>query len=259
MDNLPSVLVQLDGDDPESKDVTPGHVYRSKIAFKLLVLSQHLGGAPNATIGPRDDVNAAYDPGAYRIIGDLRRLLGGLAFHSDVAEIERLTIGRAALEFEDLDRRVYVWSMALTVSAWWSIEDEDTIALSLRLQPANTQNVPTPDAFDAANYVAVGGHFSDGPGDGLARSIVSTLAKVAGQTVSAAETAVTFAADRDTYRDLLPSGAWALTAVLVNAPAPALQPGALRVAVTRTDAAGIVSDRALCSYSIAFGPPIDLP
>lgn len=97
MSCLPSTLLQFTGDDVESLSNIPGTFYRCVLNFKLLILSQNLRYAPNATQGPRDPVEAADDPGVYRIVGDLRRVLHGVAFDNGIADVERIAVGGSEL------------------------------------------------------------------------------------------------------------------------------------------------------------------
>lgn len=253
---LPGVLVQFVGDELESLDLRPGSLYWSVLNFKLLILSCNLRAAPNATQGPRDAAEAADDPGVYRIVGDLRRLLHGQAFTSGLAGVERIEVVSSELAFEGDDRRLYVWAMDVRVRASYSIEDEDLTEFEIRAQPELTECWPA-QAFDRNNYVASGGGLSEGAGPGLSRTIDATVAVVGGASIAANALAVTFAPSKWTYRDLLASGVWSFTEVDADATAPAQVSGSLRVARTLTDATGIVRDQALCSFSIPYGPPIE--
>jgi hypothetical protein len=81
---------------------------------------------------------------------------------------------------------------------------------------------------------------------------------VGGTPVAVAAQSITFAASSDTYRDLDNAGAWHFAIVAPDV-APALPvAGRLRVGVTRTDGAGVVSDSALCSFSVPYGDAIDI-
>lgn len=251
----PSVLVQFTGDSPTSNSNLPGTFYKDSLEFQLLVITSNLRGIASATQG---SPVADEDPGAYRVIGDLRRLLCGVSPDFGISGVERVEIGAASLAFEDLDRRLFVWTLGVTVRASFSIDDEDLDDAAVRAQPALTEHWPAA-VFDKDNYVASGGGLNEGAGVGFDRNIEATIAKIGGAAVSAAETPVTFDADTDTYRDLAPGGTWVFTSVSAGASAPALATGRLRVGVTRTDSAGVVSDTALCSFSIPFGDPIDVP
>lgn len=256
----PSVLVQFTGDTPKSDSGLRGSFYKTELAFQLLIITANLRGRATATQGPPTQLTdeASTDPGAYQIIGGLRRLLCGVSGVFGVTGVERVEIGPSSLAFEDYERRLFVWTMGVTIRASFQIEDEDLEDAAIRLQPALTENWPAL-TWDKDNYISRGGGLDEGAGAGLSRTIDETIAKVGSTAVSAAAQLVTFTAERDTYRDLSPAGVWTFTAVAVGASQPPLVSGRLRVAVTRTDASGIVGDMALCSFSIPYGEPFDVP
>ena len=256
----PSVLVQFTGDAPVSNSGLRGAFYKTTLNFQLLIITANLRGRVNATQGPPVQLTdeASSDPGAYRIIGHLRRLLCGVSGVFGVAGIERIEIGPTSLAFEDYDQRLYVWTMNVMMKGSFQIEDEDLEDAALRIQPALTENWPAV-TWDKNNYISRGGGLDEGVGTGLSRTVDETIAKVAGTAVSAAETPITFAASSDTYRDLSTAGAWTFTAVAAGAPQPALASGRMRVAVTRTDASNVLGDMALCSFSIPYGDAFDIP
>jgi len=256
----PSVLVQFTGDAPIADSGLRGTFYKNTLNFQLLIITANLRGRVTATQGPPTQLTdeAATDPGAYRIIGALRRLLCGVAGTFGVAGVERIEIGPTSLAFEDYDQRLYVWTMNVMMKASFQIEDEDLEDAALRIQPALTENWPA-TIWDKSNYISRGGGLDEGVGTGLSRTVDETIAKIAGSAVSVASTPVTFSASSDTYRDLSPAGTWTFTAVAAGAPQPALASGRMRVAVTRTDASGVLGDMALCSFSIAYGDAFDIP
>lgn len=256
----PSVLAQFTGDTPKSDSGLRGSFYKTELAFQLLIITANLRGRATATQGPPTQLTdeASTDPGAYQIIGGLRRLLCGVSGVFGVTGVERVEIGPSSLAFEDYERRLFVWTMGVTIRASFQIEDEDLEDAAIRLQPALTENWPAL-TWDKDNYISRGGGLDEGAGAGLSRTIDETIAKVGSTAVSAAAQLVTFTAERDTYRDLSPAGVWTFTAVAVGASQPPLVSGRLRVAVTRTDASGIVGDMALCSFSIPYGEPFDVP
>ena len=256
----PSVLVQFTGDAPVSDSGLRGAFYKTTLNFQLLIITANLRGRVNATQGPPVQLTdeASSDPGAYRIIGHLRRLLCGVSGVFGVAGIERIEIGPTSLAFEDYDQRLYVWTMNVMMKGSFQIEDEDLEDAALRIQPALTENWPAV-TWDKNNYISRGGGLDEGVGTGLSRTVDETIAKVAGTAVSVAATPVTFSASSDTYRDLSTAGTWTFTAVAVGAPQPALASGRMRVAVTRTDASNVLGDMALCSFSIPYGDAFDIP
>ena len=244
----PSVCVQFVGDEIESYDNQPGTLYAATLGIKLIIASTNLRAAPAAVRG--DGVSD--DPGVYRIIGDLRRLFGGLSFDNGIEGVERIEIGGSELISELEDRRVYVWGLDLIVKASFAIEDEDlAIDGEIWVQPKLTEFWPLPK-WDKLNYIATGGTLS---GSGLTRTVDATMGLIVGSAVSFASSSVTLPASKDTYRDLDPSTGWHFTSVDIGSPQPPIVAGRLRVAVSRTTASDIEIDAGLCSFSTAYGSP----
>ena len=244
----PSVCVQFVGDEIESYDNQPGTLYSATLGITLIIASTNLRAAPAAVRG--DGVSD--DPGVYRIIGDLRRLFGGLSFDNGIEGVERIEIGGSELISELEDRRVYVWGLDLIVKASFAIEDEDlAIDGEIWVQPKLTEFWPLPK-WDKLNYIATGGTLS---GSGLTRTVDATTGLIVGSAVSFASSSVTLPASKDTYRDLDPSTGWHFTSVDIGSPQPPIVAGRLRVAVSRTTASDIEIDAGLCSFSTAYGSP----
>ena len=154
----PSVLVQFTGDAPVSDSGLRGAFYKTTLNFQLLIITANLRGRVNATQGPPVQLTdeASSDPGAYRIIGHLRRLLCGVSGVFGVAGVERIEIGPTSLAFEDYNQRLYVWTMNVLMRASFQIEDEDLEDAALRIQPALTENWPAA-TWDKNNYISRGG------------------------------------------------------------------------------------------------------
>lgn len=255
-DATPSVMVQWAGSNPQSIANPRGYFYRDDLAFVLLIISSNLRGVAAATQGSPIAAEAATDPGVHAIVGQLRRLICGVSPVFGVDGVERLEIGPVSRISESDDRRLFVYSMIVTAKCSWSIEDEDLVDFTLQAQPELVDEYPLL-AFDKRNFVASGGDFAEGLGDGFDRTITAVVAVVGGVSVSAAELAHTFTASTDTYRDLSADG-WAFVEVDVGAEPPAPAEGAMRVARTRTDDVGVVSDQALCSFAVPFGDPLSI-
>jgi len=244
----PSVCVQFVGDEIESYDNQPGTLYSATLGIKLIIASSNLRAAPAAVRG--DGVSD--DPGVYRIIGDLRRLFGGLSFDNGIEGVERIEIGGSELISELEDRRVYIWGLDLIVKASFAIEDEDlAVDGEIWVQPKLTEFWPL-TKWDKLNYIATGGTLS---GSGLTRTVDATTGLIGGSAISFAASSVTLPASKDTYRDLDPSTGWYFTSVDIGSPQPPIVAGRLRVAVSRTTATDIEMDAGLCSFSAAYVSP----
>ena len=244
----PAVCVQFVGDEIESYDNQPGTLYSATLGIKLIIASSNLRAAPAAVRG--DGVSD--DPGVYRIIGDLRRLFGGLSFDNGIEGVERIEIGGSELISELEDRRVYIWGLDLIVKASFAIEDEDlAVDGEIWVQPKLTEFWPL-TKWDKLNYIATGGTLS---GSGLTRTVDATTGLIDGSAISFAALSVTLPASKDTYRDLDPSTGWYFTSVDIGSPQPPIVAGRLRVAVSRTTATDIEMDAGLCSFSAAYVSP----
>ena len=244
----PAVCVQFVGDEIESYDNQPGTLYSATLGIKLIIASSNLRAAPAAVRG--DGVSD--DPGVYRIIGDLRRLFGGLSFDNGIEGVERIEIGGSELISELEDRRVYIWGLDLIVKASFAIEDEDLADDGeIWVQPKLTEFWPL-TKWDKLNYIATGGTLS---GSGLTRTVDATTGLIGGSAISFAASSVTLPASKDTYRDLDPSTGWYFTSVDIGSPQPPIVAGRLRVAVSRTTATDIEMDAGLCSFSAAYFSP----
>lgn len=247
--NIPAVLVTFEGSSPSSLSNIPGTYYRDDLSFSVIVLTSNLGGGVTATQGSpiADDA-----PGAYRVIGELRRLITSNT-RNLASFIERAEIGDVRREFADLERRVECHSMKVTLRTSWFIEDEDLVDVAIQGQP---QLVGPAKPFDAQNYVSTGCTIDDGTG--LSRILAAGTSVIGGAVVASPSGAVVFAPDSDVYRDLDINGAWHLTDVPVGSDAPALAAGSLRVAFTRTSSTDVISDVQLCSFATDFGDAFDV-
>ena len=154
-DAFPSCLLKFVGDDLKPAANVPGTAYWDELSFTLDIVTANLRPAPAATQGSSA---AGDDPGAYRIIGDIRRLLHGVSPSFQVVEeVERVEVGGASLSYEAEDRRVYVWQLPITVRASYSIDDEDLEAAEVEVQPTLADKPLEATRFDIKNYVASGG------------------------------------------------------------------------------------------------------
>lgn len=254
----PCMFLTWNGDDPEPKSAGfRGSLYRNVHDFSLFIGSQCLRQSPAATWGSPIPIEAAEDPGINALIGLARYVLAGVA--NDLDGVEFVEIGAARKVHENLDERIFVYSLNVKVRTSFYNPDQDLIPLLVEVQPKWSSDAAEATGFDPLNYVQSGLDLAPGPGGVLSQSVVAGAAVIAGVPLAPALQAVTFAPSSDTYRDLLPSGAWQFQAVAIKADPPALAPGALRVAVTRTDASSVVIDLWLAAHSINIGDPYMLP
>lgn len=254
----PSMFLKWTGDAPEPKSAGfRGSLYRNEHSFILFIGSQCLRRSPAAVWGSPLPPEAAEDPGINALIGEARFVLAGVETY--VEGIEFVEFGNAYEVHENLDERIFVYALSLRVRVSHCNDDLDLIPLLLEVQPKWSGDAAGATGFDPENYVKSGLELDLGPGGGLAQTVVAGVAVLAGFEVMAAATAHTFTADRDTYRDLKPDGSLVFTEVDVDAEAPPLLVGALRLAVTRTDGADVLADFWLAAFSIDLEQPYTLP
>lgn len=253
--NTPFVLIEWMGDSPKPMSLLPGALYDDTHNFNLLIGSFCARNSNTNPWGSPLAAEATEDPGPNAIIGDLRYVLAGVAL--GIPHVVHVEIGDARKVDEDLEDRLLLYSLAVSVRIGFTIPDEDLEPLVVQVTPRLADHPPP--KFDPLNYVAQGYFLEEGIGAGLSRTFGEGIAFISGAAISSTPDPVTFTADRDTYRDLKPDGTFAYTAVAVGAAAPPLTAGALRLAVTRTAAAEVLSDTWLCSSSHQYGLPFTVP
>lgn len=253
----PALLVSWAGDNPEVMSQYGGALYRNEHAIDIGIVSQCLRRAPSAALGSPVAAEKAADPGVWDIVGLLRYFFAGIKL--DVAGVDFVEIGPAEAPDEQLAERVFLGALRIAVRVSFTIPDEDLVPISGNVQPKLTSFHEDEPAFDPSNWVSAGIEVSGGSGPGLTRNITAGLAIIAGATTTYAGESYTFAASSDIYRDLKPDGSMNYTVVAVGAAPPAIPAGALRIAVTRTDASGVFEDHWLCGRSVNFGSSFPYP
>ena len=238
----PSVAILWRGSANEPASQVSGALYRYEADFALWAASQNYRGSAQseAVVGSAVAAEAAYDPGANAIVGDLKAALAGRTGEELVqAGISYCEVGREEPVFRSLAERRFVFSLDLRVHAAVHSPDSDLVALSEAALQYQLGDLHAQTSLDAANYVVSGIRVAVG---GLTAAISAGSAKVAGATVAYAGQTRTFAATRWTYRDLSPAGTLTFLETAPFADPPAVTAGALRVGVTYSDAAGVDDD-----------------
>lgn len=242
----PAILIQWLGDDPRLRSQYPGALYWDNLEFQILVYSESLRGQPWTALGSPQAAEVARDPGLNRMVGDVRYLLAGIQ-HTGVDGIESVEIGRSDIVSQDLEDRVFVAGVQIIVRTSWTIPDEDLEAMRIQLRPQHPVTIEDLPKFDPLNYVASG--LTVQVGTGRTRTPAPGIVFIAGVAIVVTPPAVTFAADSDVYRDVKPDATVTYVSVPAGSKTPAVTSGALRVGVTTTNAADILQDKILCSYS----------
>jgi phage gp37-like protein len=249
----PCVAIHFAGEDHTPLSQIPGALYGYTLRFELWSVSRNYREGPEAAIGSPIPSEAARDPSVMKIHGALKKLLAG----QDLGQpgIKYIEIGAGRLEEADECERVFVMSLGIEVRG--SIHNADAPAELMRPTAIDAQkSFASPGGaqrFDASNSVISG---LDVPlGMGFTKTVTAGTALVADAPVNVPLFVATFAPGSDTYRDLLPDGAWVLATVRAGNAAPAIPPGAVRIGVTTTDAFGVVADRFIASVNALYADP----
>lgn len=250
----PAVILQFTGETKTIRANQRGALTEKTYHFSLWGVSQNLRPDIEGEKGSPIAAESAADPGVARIMGDLEYLLDGLrGVDMGIDGLDFLQFGANQTGIEDYDGREFVWTAPLDVRVTIGKEDPARAELtSLYVQPYNVQ-LHSQSTFDSLNYVqgglaiAIGAGFSKAPSDGSA--------VIAGAVVTVTSAAAhSFTANRATWRDLNANGSWTYTETYTDGTPPTLAAGALRVAVTFTDFAGVVDDRFIAATAQPAGP-----
>jgi len=250
--NKPVVVICWQGSSHTPASQIAGSLYDWRPRFDLWVVSSSLRGEHQASTGSQIASEATADPGANRILGDLKTALAGstLADQPGVKWVEILDEDRVLSSLAD---RLMLYRLGVEVRCTLHIPDAagDLVALSEMWVQRQVADVHDETEMDEENCVRTGLYVPMGAG--LTQTVAAGSARISNATVAVAGAAVTFAANKDTYRDLSAGGAWTFTAVDRGFPEPSQATGVLRVGVTTTDASGVTGDRFLCGTLEDFG------
>lgn len=256
--NVPALLLRWVGDSPKSL-LLPGAQYRNEHTFTILALTRnmrHPDLSAEAVTGSQLSEDRDNDPGVNGIVGQLRKLLGGLVLLEGCQPliVGAATTGTVSNYGEDgtESERFFQVILELKLRTSYAVPDDDLVTLdNIDIAPELADQGPDEEAFDGANYITAG--LSVAPGAGLTRTIPAGAVTVAGVSVTTASTSRTFTASVNTYRDVVIStGALVFSAVAIGDPAPTLATGSFRVGVTMTDGTDIIDDTFLASVSKAY-------
>lgn len=264
----PCVAIAWNASQNNQAGTYAGNITEYPATFEILVCSQNLRPEQEAMYGGGTAADTAEDPGAIRILGDVKQLLADAGKYSPIMAqpgIQRVVFGDEDVVDVDLAERkavlslmVRVESTVINVDAPSEVNDLDGIDTQRELTHLNASS-----EFDPDNYVVTFGSFAVTPGFGLSAVPAVGSAYVGGVLVDAyAAPLRTFDAYSDTYRDLIVT-AGVPSFVYVTVPAgtdePDVTTDALRVAVTTTSSTSITADRYLAAVSTEFGEPFASP
>ncbi len=254
MGQRPAFGVEVIEDDLQLRAQRQGSIYDAKWKVIIHATTFNYRHGSDALYGSdvADDSGIASERGIYRLMGDARYLLAGtdlgLGLCIKFASID----GNGRLVEKQLGQRYFRGEIDLTVHGTVQILDEDLFpAWSANIERFDT-GTPDGRTFDRANFVAQGMRITPQPG--LMGVPAAGVVYLDSQLISVSPGLHTFTANRDTYRDLLPSGRLVYTDTEVGAQPPTQPAGSLRIGVTRTDASNIIGDTLLCSYRLTSAP-----
>ena len=254
MGQRPAFGVEVIEDDLQLRAQRQGSIYDAKWKVIIHATTFNYRHGSDALYGSdvAEDSGIASERGIYRLMGDARYLLAGtdlgLGLCIKFASID----GNGRLVEKQLGQRYFRGEIDLTVHGTVQILDEDLFpAWSANIERFDT-GTPDGRTFDRANFVAQGMRITPQPG--LMGVPAAGVVYMESQPISVSPGLHTFTANRDTYRDLLPSGRLVYTDTEVGAQPPAQPAGSLRIGVTRTDGSNIIGDTLLCSYRLTSAP-----
>lgn len=257
---VPAVVIVAVDDIPEDATLNVGHRWLSNYEFDVTVIAQNLRDGRQAAQGsqvPNDP-----DPGANTVDGFVKVLLAGTtlnaAFSGD-QPIRDVQLGRGHNWVSKFGQRRIgrTRSYTFNVTEEFPAAPNDAAAADEIDAQANLTDLKQQPAYDPANYVVSG--IAPTVGAALAQTLSAGAAIIAGSVVNYAGGSVTFAAYRDTYRDLLPNGTVTLVAVPASSLPPPVTAGALRVGFTTTNASIVVGDTPIAQTQAPFGPVNVIP
>jgi len=249
----PAFLVEFIEDKLAVKSYAHGAIYDYDLSFVIHCMTRNFRDGADAVTGSRvaADSGETPAPGLYRMIGDLRYLLGGcqIGLAPGVKFVD--VTGRAAIPERDLAQRYFRAELEVRVAASLHVIDEDLISnphVWIERRDAGTASA---EPFDAANYVAQGYGISPQPGLNAAPEL--GVAYIGGQLVTSQPGAHLFEPDADTYRFLRTDGTMFYVPTARGDERPPTPNGSMLIGVTSTDASNIAHDTYLCNYSVPSG------
>jgi hypothetical protein len=249
----PCVVINWLGNEWTPRSLVPGALFAYRPRFALWAVSGNLRGEGQAITGSQVTSEATRDPGANRIIGDLRELLAGSDLDQD--GVQYVYLGResrvVSSNAPNMHDRLMVYSIEIEVRASVHHPDTDLVTLDtsggFRAQ-YNLMNTDLDLTFDDDNYVTSG--MTVPIGAGLTKTIAAGTMYFDGESLSVASASKTFTASKWTWRDVNENGVYTYTETEIGAEAPTLDDDLIRIGVTETDAAGVAFDRVLAAAEI---------
>lgn len=257
LEQRPAILVRWLRTEQEQKSLQPA-LYRSVYFFQILGISYNPRFGTDAQYGSDLPLEAAEDPGLNAILGDALDCVIGASDHNtgyahlvpgvDVVQPQGMEIAE-----ESLAERLFIGAARFRVIAYLHRPDYD--AAPLTTVGMTTQHINEHGLAVAPDNVLLQGYHLVWPAEGLVHAVQYGRAKVGGHLVAGSPAPVKLPADSAIYRDLKPDGTFIYRATAIGADPPAPVAGALRVGVTTTSSAGIVTDTILAPQITDFAGP----
>lgn len=249
----PCVAIHIENEVHKAISQIPGALYDYRVRAQIWSVSRNYRDGYEAAIGSPLPDEADADPGVLTVHGRVKQFLAGSNIGID--SITHTEIMGGNQERSSTAERSFVWSLDIEIRG--SVDNPDApIELdhpSVIYAQRARAGANADGTFDLANAILSGCDVS--PGLGMSTTIAGGTAKINGVPVTVSPLVYTFAASSVTYRDLAPNGTWAFVAVSEGEEAPPVASGSLRVGMTTTDAAGIVTDSFVCSVYELSGDP----
>lgn len=250
----PAFVVLPAGSSRDPRSLVPGAYYLETYRFKVWCISESLRRGPAGLLGSAYAIDGG-DPGLNYLVGAAKRALAGSTL--GLLGVNRVEILDEDIVAHDLANRVFCNAIDLAVTATLHLADDDIVPLTAVTTTTQLADPGDEPQVDLANYVA-DGCYPDRSG-ALLTTIRGGAAYIGGKLVVAQPQTLTLFAFSETYRDLLPSGAFVVQSVAIGSLPPAVPAGALRVGVTTTDGTSITSDRFICSTLLTLVGPDRIP
>jgi hypothetical protein len=261
----PSVAIVWERSENDARSTIPGAIYDYNAEFTIWCIDENLRPRYEAIFGS-DVASESGHPGVIAILGDVKKALADenkkiVDTNSDSGPlslgggVKVIAIGDEAMEDADLDGRVMIMSLKVTVHASVENGDDDSehvAVTSVYVQPWLT-NLHQQTEWDPANYIVSGYLFETQTG--LTAAPLPGSARLSSGSISSTPIAHTFSEYTDTYCDLRSGGTITYTAASNNGSAPDTISGALRLGVVVTDSIGITAFEPIAAQSAAFGDP----
>lgn len=249
----PAFLTEFTEDKLEVKSYQHGAIYKYDLSFVIHCMTRNFRDGADALTGSRvaADSGETPPPGLYRMIGDVRYLLGGcqIGLGPGVKFVD--VTGRSVIAERDLAQRWFRAEVECRVAGSVHVRDEDLISNPEVWIARHDAGTASEQPFDASNYVAQG--YSFGPQTGLNAAPSLGVAYIGGQLVTSQPGAHSFEPSAETYRYLRTDGTMLYIATALGQEKPPTPTNTMLIGVTSTDASNITHDSYLCNYSVPSG------